>query len=311
MNNRGLDTLAFPKLAETDWWKLVSKELQDVEAESLSYLYHDDVAMPLAVYPHASDTEPIRWRQQASWCGGFSFAADAPWDSNLLEWAIRNGTSSFHIASPGDRMGTIYSLSKKYPQVQWSLGEGEKLKEFPKSDIKPMGFRSSEEDIPAQVVSSSLNAMDWLTKQGENLEHAVGSIRFLRPICPNYLQEIALGRAQRIVWRNMLKAFTLDNPNPPLFTSLLTVRQIPSAEQFLLEAGPRMLSALLGGSDRIWFEFSGNDAFPYLQNLGFIFQLFRLEAGIGSVSDPIAGSYYLEELTRKTAAWLWRESGGG
>jgi methylmalonyl-CoA mutase N-terminal domain/subunit len=41
------------------------------------------------------------------------------------------------------------------------------------------------------------------------------------------------------------------------------------------------------------------------ENLAHIYHIFTLESGIGEVIDPVAGSFYLDDLTTKIANQIW------
>ena len=42
-----------------------------------------------------------------------------------------------------------------------------------------------------------------------------------------------------------------------------------------------------------------------IENIAQIYHIFTLESGIGEVIDPIAGSFYVDELTTKLAQQIW------
>lgn len=133
----------------------------------------------------------------------------------------------------------------------------------------------------------------------------LGNIHFSREIQGNYLYEISLGRAQRIVWRNVLQAFEIDNPAPPLFISTLPVIKNGLHDHFLIEATAKTLSAVLGGADIIYLEFDEIAEAMRAENLSHIYNIFTLESGIGEIIDPVVGSFYLDKLTTKLAQQLW------
>ena len=44
-----------------------------------------------------------------------------------------------------------------------------------------------------------------------------------------------------------------------------------------------------------------------MENIAHIFNIMAMESGIGEVTDPVAGSYYLDELTSKIATHIWQQ----
>ena len=138
-----------------------------------------------------------------------------------------------------------------------------------------------------------------------HINRFIGNIYFSREIQGNYLYEISLGRAQRIVWRNILQAFEIDNPAPPLFISTLPVIKNGLHDHFLIEATAKTLSAVLGGADIIYLEFDEIAEVMRPENLSHIHNILNLESGIGEIIDPVAGSFYVDELTTKLAQQIW------
>jgi hypothetical protein len=76
-------------------------------------------------------------------------------------------------------------------------------------------------------------------------------------------------------------------------------------DHFLVEATAKTLSAILGGTDLIYLEFDEITEEIRPENLAHIYHIFTLESGIGEVIDPVAGSFYLDDLTTKIANQIW------
>ena len=129
---------------------------------------------------------------------------------------------------------------------------------------------------------------------------------------PNYFFELAKLRALRRVWGTLCHAYGL----PPEAAQLPILAETASWSQTTLDAHTNLLrvtteamSAVLGGADVLSVrpfdalyqapnEFSDRLA----RNLSV---LLREEAGLGTVADPAAGSYYLETLTDTLAREAW------
>jgi methylmalonyl-CoA mutase N-terminal domain/subunit len=97
----------------------------------------------------------------------------------------------------------------------------------------------------------------------------------------------------------------MKNPAPPLFISTLPVLRNGYNDYFLVEATAKTLSAILGGTDLIYLEFDEITEEMRPENLAHIYHIFTLESGIGEVIDPVAGSFYLDDLTTKIANQIW------
>jgi methylmalonyl-CoA mutase len=170
------------------------------------------------------------------------------------------------------------------------------------------GGREPADFFIQQIIENFQQAISLIQRLKINDGHInefLGSVYFSREIQSNYLYEIALGRAQRIVWRNILQAFEIDNPAPPLFISTLPVIKNRLQDHFLIEATAKTLSAVLSGADLIYLEFDEITEEMRIENIAHIYHILTLESGIGEVTDPMAGSFYVDKLTTKLAQQIW------
>jgi methylmalonyl-CoA mutase len=185
-------------------------------------------------------------------------------------------------------------LKRLFPSCHWL--------DVPYKEGEPSDF------VIQQIIENFLQAISLIQRLKFNEGHInrfIGNIYFSREIQGNYLYEISLGRAQRIVWRNILQAFEIDNPAPPLFISTLPVMKNGLHDHFLIEATAKTLSAVLGGADIIYLEFDEITEVMRPENLSHIHNILNLESGIGEIIDPVAGSFYVDELTTKLAQQIW------
>ncbi len=145
-------------------------------------------------------------------------------------------------------------------------------------------------------------------------EVEVGSLYFL---------EIARLRALRLLWANVLRNAGASPDETPLLDVRLVLHDSSEMQQGFdqellqerintdrIAAAPLAMAALLGGADRLSippaaYPLQAADAFNrrIARN---VHHLLRFEAGLGRVEDPLAGSYYLEKLTREIAEEVWR-----
>jgi hypothetical protein len=124
---------------------------------------------------------------------------------------------------------------------------------------------------------------------------ASGSTEFLVPIDTQYFEEIAKVRALRRLF---------DAPIRIVAITSRAHQTIYDPHVNLLRATTCAMSAILGGCDalvvRRFDEARGGDAGELARRLAVNTQLLlREEAGFGSLTDPAAGSWYLESLTQE------------
>ena len=119
----------------------------------------------------------------------------------------------------------------------------------------------------------------------------------------NYFFEIAKLRAIRQLWAAAAGALGLESPK--LFLHVRTARankSVYDAYTNLLRVTTESLSAVIGGCDSLDVESFGFDKHLALN----VQRILREEAHISKVSDPAAGSYYIEVLTDSLAREAWK-----
>ena len=286
----------FPKADISDWVKVAEKELNGKPLESLNYHYNNEITMPPVVFAGNEDKKmkPIVWRKNHVCQRGISFRHTENLKEENIEFFISIGINNFKLNVTEKSKIQADELKRLFPSCHWL--------EVHQEGRKPSDF------VIQQIIENFQQAISLIQRleiSKGNINEYLGNIYFSREIQGNYLYEISLGRAQRIVWRNILQAFEIDNPAPPLFISTLPVIKNGLHDHFLIEATAKTLSAILGGSDIIYLEFDEIAEATRTENLSHIHNIFTMESGIGEIIDPVAGSFYVYELTTKLAQQIW------
>ena len=302
----------FPKPDTSDWVRVAEKELNGKPVENLNYTYNDEIIMPPMVFSGKEDNKmrPIVWRKNNQCQRGISFNNLETLTTITIESFISIGINNFKLNVREETKTKADELKKLYPSCHWL--EVHQVVRNP-SDFflsDKTYLKSIEEEPINQILDNFQLAIKLIQRAMKSEKHTyefLENIYFSRDINANYLYEISLGRAQRIVWRNILKALEIDNPAPPLFISTLPILRNGYNDHFLVEATVKTLSAILGGTDLIYLEFDEINEEMRSENLAHIHNIFKMESGIGETIDPIAGSFYLDELTNKIAQQIWKE----
>lgn len=286
----------FPKTDISDWVKVAEKELNGKPLESLNFHYNNEIIMPPVVFSDEKDKKmkPIVWRKNNLCQWGISFRHTETLKEENIEFFISTGINNFKINVTEENKIKADELKKLFPSCHWL--------DVSQKERGPSDFFIQQIIENFQQAISLIQGLE--INEGQ-INEFLGNIHFSREIQGNYLYEISLGRAQRIVWRNVLQAFEIDNPAPPLFISTLPVIKNGLHDHFLIEATAKTLSAVLGGADIIYLEFDEIAEAMRAENLSHIYNIFTLESGIGEIIDPVAGSFYLDKLTTKLAQQLW------
>ncbi|MDR6101170.1 methylmalonyl-CoA mutase [Agrobacterium larrymoorei] len=150
-------------------------------------------------------------------------------------------------------------------------------------------------------------------KKGLNVDDFAGRLSFFFAIGMNFFMEAAKLRAARLLWSRIMEEF-----NPQKASSMMLRTHCQTSGVSLQEQDPfnnvirtayEALSAVLGGTQSLHTnaldeamalptDFSARIA----RNTQLILQH---ETGITKVVDPLAGSYYVESLTKELAEKAW------
>lgn len=139
-------------------------------------------------------------------------------------------------------------------------------------------------------------------------------LQFSIAVGKSYYVEIARLRAFRLLWLNVLKAWNL-----PLAYPVLDVRFAPEAytdELYtnMIRATTMAMSGVLGGANRLTvlpYDAGRERLAQYPQSFSRriarnVQHLLKLESGFAELTDPVAGSYFLEKLTAQLAEHAWK-----
>ncbi|HLN20375.1 MAG TPA: methylmalonyl-CoA mutase family protein [Bacteroidales bacterium] len=153
-----------------------------------------------------------------------------------------------------------------------------------------------------------------LTERGIAPEDASSKIRFSFASGSNYFFEIAKLRAARVLWDTVLREYMKENKVIPEMsihsvTSRLN-KTIFDPHVNMLRTQTEAMAAVLGGADSLLvepFDISFRKPDDFSERIAMNQQLILMEeAGFARVSDPSAGSYYIEKLTAMLAESAWK-----
>lgn len=165
-------------------------------------------------------------------------------------------------------------------------------------------------DITATALTM-IRLMDVFHHSG-NLDRDIADRILIRIHTGDHLLvEIARLRALRLVTANILQAYDLDPAGAVLIDAgIAPATYGPDANYNRIKGGLCGWAMATGGADRITIR--PGQAAPPADEQGFnrrvarnVHHLLREEGFMDQVTDPVAGSYYIEQLTEKigTAAW--------
>ncbi|HLN56794.1 MAG TPA: methylmalonyl-CoA mutase family protein [Bacteroidales bacterium] len=186
---------------------------------------------------------------------------------------------------------------------------------FKTIDIKASDIDNAGGDMVQELafaLSMGCEYMVQMTERGIGSEEAASKIRFTFGIGSNYFPEIAKLRAARILWSAVLKGFCKENC-PPMEIHCVTTRwnkTVFDPYVNMLRNQTEAMSAVLGGTNSLTvepFDAAYREADVFSERISRNQQLIlKEEARFDKVSDPSAGSYYIEKLTDLLAEAAWK-----
>jgi methylmalonyl-CoA mutase len=127
----------------------------------------------------------------------------------------------------------------------------------------------------------------------------------------DYFASIAKLRAFRVLWATWAEQFNISESLKPAVHVVSSRRNKTAFDEYnnLLRLSAEGMAAYIGGCDSLMLiphddTFRKGNSFASRTAIN-LHHLIRLESKIGEVTDPAAGSYYLESLTEKMLDTAW------
>ncbi|MBL7798641.1 MAG: hypothetical protein JNJ90_19245 [Saprospiraceae bacterium] len=142
-------------------------------------------------------------------------------------------------------------------------------------------------------------------------------MQFNLHIGTSYFVEIAKLRAFKLLWLNVLNAWKVEPAYPALDVRFAPGVYTDDLYTNMIRATTMAMSAALGGADRITvlpYDAGREAQAQYPRAFGRriarnVQHLLKLESGFEQMSDPAAGSFYIEKLTAQLAEKAWEQVG--
>jgi len=139
--------------------------------------------------------------------------------------------------------------------------------------------------------------------KNENIQNLYNRIVVINPCKDHYFYEIAKSRALRILFAELSAYY--DVKSPKIFIQSETVSTTDELES-LLTNSTQTMAAAIGGADAIRVSSHLQNENEFSRRIARnVSNLLDEEAMVGKVKDPVAGSYYVTELTEKIVADCW------
>jgi methylmalonyl-CoA mutase len=162
----------------------------------------------------------------------------------------------------------------------------------------------------AFIISSLVEQLELAKAQKLDLQQVIDKTHITLGIGSDYFLEIAKFRALRLLWNKVLEVYELEASAPYLRAITLEMnKSTQDPHNNLLRGTTEAMAAAIGGVNSITvraFDAAYKEANNFSDRMARNIQLIlKEEAYLDKVSDPAAGSYYVETLTHKFAEQAW------
>lgn len=207
------------------------------------------------------------------------------------------------------------------PQIKGLVEQSALLKGFSLVSVNGKIFRDAGASI-AQELAFSLAAgaeyLSQLTEAGLDAKAVAPKIKFNLGVGTNYFMEIAKLRAARFLWAKIVEAFMpACNSDECACAAIMNIhsentiwnKTVYDPYVNMLRTQTEAMSAVLGGTDSLTvmpFNAIYEESTPFSERIARNQQiLLKEESHFDKISDPAAGSYYIETLTDSLATAAW------
>jgi methylmalonyl-CoA mutase len=314
--------MTFPKVTAADWRAQVEKELAGASFEKTLVFKTAEGLSIAPLYTEAPRTHvigagaPFRiiMRQQPGLTDDLENGAEGLW---------LDAASLAHVQKPGAFYVIDGALpAQASPDLHFALvGAPELAKvvsaKFPNglsamvSTLKDHEAGADAADELAIALSTGAAYLETMISAGLTPDAAAKQLAVQISVGRDTFAELCKVRALRVCWQKLLAA-AKASPSRTLIHAVCSSRTIAQRDPWvnMLSTTTQVFAAVLGGADLVTpteFDLAfGNPsalAHRIARNTGLVL---REESSLGRVSDPAAGSYYLETFTDELAREAWK-----
>jgi len=330
----------FPHTSSAEWLKQIEKDLRGKSPTDL--YWSPDGKVTVNPFVHAEDVpETIsvistfgQWR-----IGEVFHVTDATSSQHSILTALQGGVESLHISCADNVDWGVLLSEVELPLIHLGIEiEGDaiaaihRLLDYAKGkfDLKslyitacssnPDSLISIKDAFPQVRIGNVLQQSESVVEGiVDVIAHALdisnGSVEGLSQydlsttVGMHYLIEIARLRALRILWTNVSEALHFSISDA--FAIEAYTRPCASDEDphdHMIRSTIMGVASVLGGADRVYIAPAQGSGYPepfYRHIARNIHHLLRYESKFTELPDPVAGAYYLEQLTQTITENAW------
>src|ERR671911_1682154 len=166
----------------------------------------------------------------------------------------------------------------------------------------------------AFTIADGLEYVRYALDRGLDIDRFAGRLSFFFAIGMNFFMEVAKLRAARLLWHRVISQFEPKDPRSAMLRTHCQTSGVSLTEQDpynnVVRTAVEAMAAVLGGTQSLhtnsFDEALGLPTDTSARIARNTQLILAEETGIPKVVDPLAGSYYVEALTRELAGAAWR-----
>jgi Methylmalonyl-CoA mutase len=317
-------TQDFDVLSQEDWLKLIQKSLKDktltdlmTQIEGIETNPFASLHLPAAVHVNLENNH---------WQIGEDF--DNMSNKQILA-SLQMGTQALRLT--GNPVEASFAgVEFAYISAHWRLDDTEINRalwaKMPSTGTVDWGHDDAEQalldavDCPAnqkslRIAANDLSvaikqAQDYLNRADElgflTTQEIANRMYFELALGDNFLFEISKIRALHHLWANLQAAWGVKKPSRAyiLVTNDTKTFELEAAKN-MIRATTQCLAAVIGGVEVFFVVPASDDQDAHRRIARNVQHLLQFEGQVQHVADPLAGSYYIEDLTRKMVEKAW------
>ncbi|NOT74165.1 MAG: hypothetical protein HOP08_04490 [Cyclobacteriaceae bacterium] len=242
---------------------------------------------------------------------GILFELNSPTDFNTLlneiEWKYcsLNFIATAHQQVLSQGLNTYISQNKTENISFHGAFFGNTPLPIKNSEFRFSGFQFSESSSPVEEIETIFKDILKDSRDGSLIDFLAISIT----IGTDFYLTIAKLRAMRMVWKKYLDAIQ-SKSDQPLFIHAHSRPWIDKNFQphgNMLKGTYAAMAAILGGCDVLTIEEEDPNNKTMSREACNISNVLREESFLSKVSDPLAGSYFIEDLTQQLTESAWKK----
>lgn len=169
-------------------------------------------------------------------------------------------------------------------------------------------FSGFQMPVSASPLKEIVDGLTLLVRTlGKDFPERASQVAFSTNVGKDFFLEIAKLRAIRVVWTRVLES-TQSKIGTPVFLHAYSQPWIDAAYQpheNMLKGTTAAMAAILGGCDALTVMPEEADNRMMARVARNVSNILREESHLSKVADPVAGSYFIENLTRQLADASW------